>query len=155
MLSRFLKKTEYESYEDFLQHFKVDVPSDFNFGYDVIDRYAAETPDKEAILWANDRGDVKYLTYGEFKRVTDQCAAFFQEIGIERGDRVMLILKRRLEWWYAMVALHKIGAVAIPATHMLTSKDIMYRCHMAGISGIIACGRHIGIVILAHSSLPP
>ena len=140
MLSRFLKKTEYESYEDFLQHFKVDVPSDFNFGYDVIDRYATETPDKEAILWANDRGDVKYLTYGEFKRVTDQCAAFFQEIGIERGDRVMLILKRRLEWWYAMVALHKIGAVAIPATHMLTSKDIMYRCHMAGISGIIACG---------------
>ncbi len=140
MIERFLEKTEFSSYEDFLQNLKVNVPDNFNFAYDVIDAYAEEQPDKEAILWVNDKGDIKHLIYKEFKEKTDQCAAFLQSIGVEKGDRVMLILKRRIEWWLTMVALHKIGAVAIPATHMLTSKDIMYRCHMAGVSTIVACG---------------
>lgn len=147
MLNKFLKKEEFSSYEDFMQGFKVKVPDNFNFGYDVVDAWAKEVPEKEALLWANDKGDVKHVTYGAFKNISDQCAAFFQGIGIEKGDRVMLILKRRVEWWYAMVALHKIGAVAIPATHMLTDKDIMYRCHMAGISCIISCGDPI---VLGH-----
>lgn len=140
MLEKYISKQNFTSYDDFMHNFKVNVPEDFNFGYDVIDAWAEKMPEKEALLWVNDRGDVQHVTYGAFKNVTDQCAAFFQGIGIEKGDRVMLILKRRIEWWYAMVALHKIGAVAIPATHMLTEKDIMYRCHMAGISGIITCG---------------
>lgn len=140
MISKYLKQVEFSSYEDFLQNFKVNVPSDFNFGYDVVDAYAATLPEKEAILWTNDKGDVQHITYRAFKNMSDQCASFLMGIGVERGDRVMLILKRRVEWWIAMVALHKIGAVAIPATHMLTDKDIIYRCHMAGISSIIACG---------------
>lgn len=147
MLNKFLKKEEFSSYEDFMQGFKVQVPEDFNFGYDVVDAWAKTLPEKEALLWANDKGEVKHVTYGALKNITDRCAAFFQGIGIEKGDRVMLILKRRVEWWYAMVALHKIGAVAIPATHMLTDKDIMYRCHMAGISCIISCGDPI---VLGH-----
>ncbi len=147
MLNKFLKKEDFSSYEDFMQGFKVQVPEDFNFGYDIIDAWAKAVPEKEALLWANDKGEVKHVTYGAFKNITDQCAAFFQGIGIEKGNRVMLILKRRVEWWYAMVALHKIGAVAIPATHMLTDKDIMYRCHMAGISCIISCGDP---VVLGH-----
>ena len=147
MLNKFLKKEEFSSYEDFMQGFKVQVPDDFNFGYDVVDAWAKSVPEKEALLWANDKGEVKHVTYGALKNISDQCAAFFQGIGIEKGDRVMLILKRRVEWWYAMVALHKIGAVAIPATHMLTDKDIMYRCHMAGISCIISCGDP---VVLGH-----
>ena len=147
MLNNFLKKEEFSSYEDFMQGFKVQVPEDFNFGYDVVDAWAKSVPEKEALLWANDKGEVKHVTYGALKNISDQCAAFFQGIGIEKGDRVMLILKRRVEWWYAMVALHKIGAVAIPATHMLTDKDIMYRCHMAGISCIISCGDPI---VLGH-----
>lgn len=147
MLNKFLKKEEFSSYEDFMQGFKVQVPEDFNFGYDVVDAWAKAVPEKEALLWANDKGEVKHVTYGALKNISDQCAAFFQGIGIEKGDRVMLILKRRVEWWYAMVALHKIGAVAIPATHMLTDKDIMYRCHMAGISCIISCGDPI---VLGH-----
>ncbi|MDO4993070.1 MAG: AMP-binding protein, partial [Prevotellaceae bacterium] len=113
---------------------------DFNFGYDVIDKYAQTMPEKEALLWVNDKGEEKRVTYRAFKNVSDQCAAFLQGIGVKKGDRVLLILKRRVEWWYTMVALHKLGAVAIPATHMLTEKDIIYRCHMAGISCIIACG---------------
>lgn len=147
MLNKFLEKEEFSSYEDFMQGFKVKVPDNFNFGYDVVDAWAKAVPEKEALLWANDKGDVKHVTYGALKNISDQCAAFFQGIGIEKGDRVMLILKRRIEWWYAMIALHKIGAVAIPATHMLTDKDIMYRCHMAGISCIISCGDPI---VLGH-----
>lgn len=147
MLNKFLEKEEFSSYEDFMQGFKVKVPENFNFGYDVVDAWAKAVPEKEALLWTNDKGDVKHVTYGALKNISDQCAAFFQGIGIEKGDRVMLILKRRVEWWYAMVALHKIGAVAIPATHMLTDKDIMYRCHMAGISCVISCGDPI---VLGH-----
>ncbi|MBO5586989.1 MAG: AMP-binding protein [Prevotella sp.] len=140
MLEKYTGSQEFSSYADFMEHFHVDVPDDFNFGYDVIDAWAEAMPEKEALLWVNDQGEVQHVTYGAFKNITDQCAAFFQGIGIEKGDRVMLILKRRVEWWYSMVALHKIGAVVIPATHMLTEKDIIYRCHMAGISGIISCG---------------
>ena len=140
MIEHFMEQTEFSSYEDFMSNFKVNVPKDFNFGYDVIDRYAAEQPEKDALVWVNDRGAKEYVTYRGLKNISDQCAAFLQGIGVKRGDRVMLILKRRLEWWYTMLALHKLGAVAIPATHMLTDKDIIYRCHMAGISCIVACG---------------
>ena len=134
MLEQFMKKTEFSSYEDFLQNFKINIPEDFNFGYDVIDRYAQQMPDKEAIIWVNDKGEQKHITYRAFKNTSDRCASFLQEMGVKKGDRVMLILKRRIEWWYTMVALHKLGAVAIPATHMLTDKDIIYRCHMAGMT---------------------
>lgn len=140
ILEKYTGKKNFDSYEAFMHDFHIDVPKDFNFGYDVIDAWAAYMPEKDALLWVNDQGEVQHITYRAFKNITDQCAAFFQGIGIEKGDRVMLILKRRVEWWFSMVALHKIGAVAIPATHMLTEKDIMYRCHMAGISGIISCG---------------
>lgn len=140
MIKEFMNKAEFSSYEDFMQSFKVNVPNDFNFGYDVIDKYAQTMPEKEALLWVNDKGEEKRVTYRAFKNVSDQCAAFLQGIGVKKGNRVLLILKRRVEWWYTMVALHKLGAVAIPATHMLTEKDIIYRCHMAGISCIIACG---------------
>ena len=147
ILEKYTGSQEFSSYDDFMEQFHVDVPDDFNFGYDVIDAWAEAMPEKEALLWVNDQGEVQHVTYGAFKNITDQCAAFFQGIGIEKGDRVMLILKRRVEWWYSMVALHKIGAVVIPATHMLTEKDIMYRCHMAGISGIISCGDSL---VLGH-----
>ena len=140
MIEKFLNKTSFFSYEDFLENYKVNVPEDFNFGYDIVDAYAAEQPTKEAILWTNDRGDVKHLNYAEYKRLSDMVASYFQQLGIKRGDRVMLILKRRMEWWITMVALHKIGAVAIPATHLLTDKDIIYRCHEAKIKMIVAVG---------------
>ncbi len=147
MLNKYVERDTFTSYEDFMHNFKINVPEDFNFGYDVIDAWADSIPEKDALLWVNDKGEERHVTYGAFRNITNQCAAFFQGIGISKGDRVMLILKRRVEWWYAMVALHKIGAVAIPATHMLTDKDIIYRCHMAGISGIISCGDPL---VLSH-----
>ena len=140
MIERFLKKTQFESYEDFMSNYQLIVPEHFNFGYDVVDVYAKEDPEKEAILWTNDRGDVKHLNYREYKQLSDMVASYLLQLGIERGDCVMLILKRRIEWWITMVALHKIGAVAIPATHLLTDKDIIYRCHEADIKAIVAVG---------------
>lgn len=140
MIEKFLKQTKFSSYEDFMKNYQVIVPEHFNFGYDVVDAYAETEPEKEALLWTNDRGDVKHINYAEYKRLSDQVASYLVTLGIERGDCVMLILKRRVEWWITMVALHKIGAVAIPATHLLTDKDIIYRCHEADIKAIIAVG---------------
>lgn len=140
MIEKFLNRTEFSSYEDFMENFKVNVPDDFNFGYDVIDEYAKTDPQKEALLWTDDRGDVRHINYKELKRLSDMVASYFLQLGIKRGDCVMLILKRRVEWWISMVALHKIGAVAIPATHLLTDKDIIYRCHEASIRMIVAVG---------------
>ncbi len=140
LIDKFLERTDFESYEDFMQNYKVKVPENFNFGYDVVDAYAESNPSKEAITWTNDRGDVKHINYKEYKRLSDMVASYFLQLGIRRGDCVMLILKRRVEWWIAMVALHKIGAIAVPATHLLTDKDIIYRCHEASIRMIVCVG---------------
>lgn len=156
LIDKFLDKTEFESYDDFMQNYKVNVPDDFNFGYDVVDAYAECQPSKEAILWTNDRGDVKHINYREYKRLSDMVASYFLTLGIRRGDCVMLILKRRIEWWITMVALHKIGAVAVPATHLLTDKDIIYRCHEASIRMIVAVGDVVVLrnIIRARSYCP-
>lgn len=140
MIEKFVPQTQFSSYEDFMHNFKVNVPEDFNFAYDVVDAWAEIEPEREAILWTNERGDVRHFNYAELKRYSDSAASYFLSLGIRRGDKVMFILKRRIEWWITMVALHKIGAVAIPATHLLTDKDIIYRCHEADICAIIAVG---------------
>ena len=140
MVERFITQTSFTSQEDFIKHFHVRVPENFNFGYDVVDAWAAEQPDKNALLWTNDRGEHHQYTYAELKEKTDRTASYFQSLGIGHGDMVMLILKRHYEFWYAIIALHKLGAVAIPATHLLTKKDIVYRCNTASIKMIVAAG---------------
>ncbi len=89
-------------------------------------------------MWCNDEGDERMITFGELKERSDRAANFFSEAGIGKGDPVMLILRRRHEFWTAIIALHKIGAVAIPATHLLTVKDIIYRNNAADIRMIVA-----------------
>ncbi len=147
MLEKFLKKTQFDSYEDFKQNYKVIVPDHFNFAYDVMDEWAAQKPNKVALLWTNDKGDRIDFTFADIKRETDKAASFFLSLGIEKGDMVMLILKRRYEFWISTLALHKIGAVAIPATHLLTKDDIVYRTNAASIKAIVADGEQI---ILDH-----
>ncbi|BAI61007.1 putative acyl-CoA synthetase [Methanocella paludicola SANAE] len=137
LLHKFLEKTEFDSYEDFRDNFKIKVPSNFNFAYDVIDVMARETPDKLALVWCDDNGGEQIMTFADIKRMSDKVANFLKGIGIKKGDAVMLALKGRYEWWYVMVALHRIGAIAIPATHMLTTKDITYRVQLADIKMII------------------
>ena len=143
MLERFVKQTRYTSQEDFIKNFKVEVPDNFNFGYDVVDAWAAEQPEKKAILWTNDQGASHQYTYAELKEKTDATASYFQSLGIGNGDMVMLILKRRIEFWFSIIALHKLGAVVIPATHLLTKKDIVYRCNAADIKMIVCAGEEV------------
>ena len=143
MLERFVKQTKFASQEDFIKNLKIEVPENFNFGYDVVDAWAAEQPDKKAILWTNDQGMEHQYTFAELKEKTDATASYFQSLGIGHGDMVMLVLKRRIEFWFSIIALHKLGAVAIPATHLLTKKDIVYRCNAADIKMIVCAGEDV------------
>ena len=143
MLERFVKQTKFTSQEDFIKNLEIKVPDNFNFGYDVVDAWAAEQPDKKAILWTNDQGASHQYTFVELKEKTDATASFFQSLGIGHGDAVMLILKRRIEFWFSIIALHKLGAVVIPATHLLTKKDIVYRCNAADIKMIVCAGEEV------------
>lgn len=153
LYKKYLVKPEFESLEDFLNNFKIIVPDNFNFAYDIVDEYARIEPEKIAIVWANDQGDYKEFTYAELKEKTDATASFFKQLGIGHGDKVMLILKRRYEFWFSILALHKIGAIAIPATHLLTDKDIIYRCNAADIKYIIAIGEE-NIINNIEKALP-
>lgn len=138
MLEDFLERTEFKDYKDFFENYKIKVPANFNFGYDVVDVLAQRTPDAKAFVWCNDNGEELVMTFGELKERTDRAAAYFRSIGIKRGDFVMLILQRRYEFWLSIVALHKIGAAVIPATHMLTKEDIVFRCNAAYIKAVVA-----------------
>ena len=109
----------------------------YNFAYDVVDRLAAEKPEKVAMVWCNEAGNEKIITFKEMKEYSDKTASFFQSLGIKKGDAVMLILKRHNEWWYCMMALHKIGAIAIPATNQLMAKDVVYRVNAASVKAIV------------------
>jgi acetyl-CoA synthetase len=138
LLNRFLNKTEFESYDDFQKNYHLKVPANFNFAYDVVDVMARETPDKIALVWCDDLGGEKIMSFSDMKLMSDRAANFFKGLGIKKGDAVMLALKGRHEWWHCMLALHKIGAIAIPATHMLTTKDITYRVKLADIKMMVA-----------------
>ena len=140
MLEKFLKQTSFQNNEDYREHLEFIVPERFNFAYDVMDAWAEECPDALALWWVNDKGDNRRISFGEMKELTDRTAAYFSSLGIGSGDMVMLILKRRLEFWLSVLALHKIGAITIPATHMLTSKDIVYRNRKAHIKAIVCVG---------------
>ena len=153
MLDKFLEKASFESYEDFMQNFKINVPENFNFGYDVVDAWAEKEPNKKALLWTNDQGEVIQFTFADIKRESDKTASFFASQGIGRGDMVMLILKRHYQFWFSIVALHKLGATVIPATHLLTEKDIIYRCEKADIKAIVATGDEI-VINHIQNSLP-
>ena len=137
MIERFLKQTSFTSVEDYNKNLEFIIPENFNFAYDVMDAWAEEAPEKLALLWTNDQGEEIRATYAQLKEQSDQAAAYLQTLGIGKNDPVMLILKRRYEWWVVMLALHKIGAIVIPATHMLTKHDIVYRNTRASVKAII------------------
>lgn len=138
MLERYISRTRFESYEDFVENFSIDVPASFNFAYDVADELARREPDRVALVWCDDKGNEKVFTFGQLKEQSDRAASFFRSVGIGKGDPVMLILKRRYEFWFCLLGLHKLGAISIPATHLLTTKDIVYRCNAADIRMVVA-----------------
>lgn len=137
LLTKFLSRVEFESYNDFKENFKINVPENFNFAYDVVDEYAADIPDKIAMVWCDDNDNNHVFTFADMKYYSDKAANFFMKCGIKKGDTVMLTLKARYEFWFCLLGLHKIGAIAIPATHMLRTEDIVYRIENAKIKMVI------------------
>jgi acetyl-CoA synthetase len=140
MVEKYINRLDYNDLEDFRANFQIHVPSNFNFAYDIVDEWAKVQPDKKALCWVNDQGEHFDFTFRHIKEKSDAAASYFQSLEIGKGDKVMLILKRRYWYWFAILGLHKIGAVAIPATHLLTKKDIIYRCNAADIKAIVCVG---------------
>lgn len=120
-----------------LVDFALKVPDHFNFGYDVVDEIARETPEKRALVWCNARHEERMFNFRELRDLSTQAANVFAAHGIRRGDRVMLLLKRHYEYWYALVGLHKLGAVAIPATNLLSAPDLAYRINAAQVAAVV------------------
>lgn len=137
LLDRYLPRIEFDSYEDFKENFKINVPEDFNFGFDIVDEWAKQEPDKLALVWCNDHDEERRFTFTDIMKLSNQTANYFVSLGIKKGDVVMMILRRRWEYWICAVALHKIGATLIPGTLQLTTKDIVYRGNAAGVKAII------------------
>jgi len=138
LLNKFLKKSDFESYEDFQANFRLDIPEDFDFARDVVDFWAENEPDKLALLYCNDDEEEIFFTFSDISLISKKTAAYFKSLGIGKGDRVLLLLRRRWEYWVSVVALHRIGAVAIPASIQLTTKDLAYRINATKAKAVIA-----------------
>ena len=137
LLNKFLPQIDFASYEEFKEKFTINVPEDFNFGFDVVDAWAEEEPGKRALLWVNEEGEEKTFTFTDVKLLSNKAANFFKSLGLKKGDVVMMILRRRWEYWVCATALHKLGVILIPATLQLTKKDIVYRGNAAEIKAVI------------------
>ena len=121
-----------------LQKLTLEYPDDFNFGYDVVDAIADEAPEKTALVWCNTENEEHIFSFSDVKKYSNRMANVFRGAGLKRGDRVMLVLKRHYEYWFAVIALHKLGVTAIPATHMLTVSDYVYRIRMSKVDAIVS-----------------
>ena len=137
LLNKFLSRTDYESYEDLYKNFKITIPDNFNFAYDVVDEYAKTEPKREALVWCDDEDESHIFTFKDLSLASQRTANFLIEQGIQKGDRVMLILRRRYEFWFFLLALHRIGAIAIPATNMLAAEDLEYRFKAADVKMVV------------------
>lgn len=128
-----------ETYDEngLLTHFALHHPDDFNFGYDVVDDIAAHDPDRRAMVWCNPEGEEHVFTFADMKRWSDRTANYLASLGIGRGDMVMVILRRHYQFWFTAVALHKLGAVMVPATFMLKEHDLEYRLNRASVKALI------------------
>ena len=137
MLKQFVDG-DFHSYEEFVGNYQVKIPTNFNYAYDVVDQIAAATPERIAIVWCDEQGNSKTISFAEVKEYSDRMAGFLKRMGLGKGDPVMLILKRRYEFWFALLGLHKVGAIAVPATHLLTASDLVFRNNAADVKMIIA-----------------
>lgn len=137
LLNTFCPRIDFDSYEDFAENFRIDVPENFNFAYDVVDEWARVEPGKRALLWCDDHNNERSFTFTDISRLSNRMANSFSAMGIGKGDVVMCILRRRWEYWVTAVALCKIGATIIPATLQLTKKDIVYRAQSAHVKAMV------------------
>ena len=133
--SKFVECTEAEN--GALQKIEFKNEDKFNFAFDIVDEIAKKDPEKLAMLHIDKNKVERRFTFNDMKRASNQCANYFKSLGIKKGDRVMLVLKRHYQFWYAILALHKLGAVAIPATNLLQEHDFDYRFNAAEVSAIV------------------
>lgn len=120
-----------------LTDIQIHYPPNFNFGYDVVDATADLDPEKRALVWCNTEGEEQIFTFRQISRLSNQAANVFRAAGVGRGDHVIVALKRHYEYWYVSIALHKLGAVMVPVTHMLTTQDIVYRMRSLNLKAIV------------------
>ena len=153
MFEQFLSQTDFSSYEEMVSKCHIIVPARFNFAWDVVDVIAKKEPGRRALVWCDEKGQEAVFTFGQMAELSMRAATFFLSLGIGRGDPVMLILKRRYEYWFCLLGLHRIGAVAIPATHLLTKKDIAYRNNAAAVKAIV-CVNDAKVLDNVDAALP-
>ena len=131
---------DYASLSDFQENYQLNVPSSFNFSYDVMDEYAQFAPGQRAMIWVSNDLDARVFTFGDIKRLSDKAANVFWDLGLRKGDAVLLMLKRRWEYWVCALALMKLGCIQIPATAQLHHKDIAYRLNASDSKAVICVG---------------
>ncbi len=153
ILRKYCPRIDFDSYEDFYENFKIDVPEAFNFGFDVVDEWAAVEPEKKALLWCNDEGEERCFTFTDISRLSNKAANAFKSRGIGKGDIVLCILRRRWEYWVVATALCKLGAIIIPASLQLTKKDIVYRANSAGVKAMV-CVNDAYVIEQTEEALP-
>ncbi len=138
LITNYLKQTQFTSYEDFCENFKLEVPDDFDFSRDIVDEWADKEPEKLALIYVDDNGKEKDFTFSDISALSKKAATWFIHMGISKGDRVLTLLRRSYEYWICAVALHRIGAIVVPASIQLTTKDIVYRVNEANVKAILA-----------------
>ena len=138
LLTNFLPRIEFDSYEDFKENYRLNIPEDFNFGFDIVDEWARQEPEKKALVWCDDHDGKRTFTFTDISKLSAQTANYFRSLGIHKGSVVLLILRRRWEYWVCATALHKLGAILIPGSLQLTKKDIAYRANAADVDMIVA-----------------
>ena len=138
ILSQFVNRVDFNSYEDFYENFQLRLPDHFNFSYDVLDWYAEHEPDRKALVWCDDETDDVVFTFRQLAERTNQVANLLKAHGVGRGDSVLLVMKSRHEFWPAILACHKLFAYAIPGTHMLKEHDLTYRFEKGHIKAVMA-----------------
>lgn len=138
LLSRYMNRVDFDSYEDFAKNAKLNDVTEFNFGYDVIDEYARLCPEKRALVWCNNHDEERIFTFKDISEESNRIANMFLAKGLKKGDFVMTMLNRRYEYYLVNVACCKLGLTLIPATYLLTVKDIAYRVNNAEVKALIA-----------------
>ncbi|MDR3216209.1 MAG: AMP-binding protein [Clostridiaceae bacterium] len=134
-------RDDFATLEDLQKNYKLTVPDDFNFAFDCLDRLAAEKPDALALLWISNDNEEKRFTYGDIRKLSLKAANFFKKHGIGKGDMVMLTMSRDWRFWPVLMGLHRMGATAVPASYLLTAKDIVYRMNAASIKMLLTTPR--------------
>ena len=137
MLATRYIRTDFTSQKDFEENYTLNIPERFNFAYDIVDEYARISPEKPAMVWTNVEGEERRFTFRDMSEKSNQVANYFRTLGLKKGDPVMLVMKRRYEYWFCALALMKLGCVIIPATAQLAKKDVVYRCEAASIRAIV------------------